>query len=158
MMSRWTLTVRFPVLVVVLTGCTVYHSHLTLRPEPPEGGTTETMVTLEDERIAGEIVSALAEKYEMSLVPGPYDDKFTEPYRGLPFFKGRGFHRDVALGAMVHKNGSEIVFTVTDQAHGNETELTSAIERNLDEAVARQFPGFLRTWDRSSVARNPLAP
>lgn len=157
-MRRWTLTVRLPILMVLLSGCTVYGSHLTLRPQPLEGSTTKAIVTLEDERAAREIVSEIAKKYGMSLVPGPYDHTFTEPYRGLPLFKGRGFHRDVALGAMVHKNGSEIVFTVTDQAHGGPTEFTSAIEHDLEEEVARRFPGFTRTWDRSSVPLNPMAP
>lgn len=158
MTHHWSLTARLPVLMVLLTGCTVYRSTLTLRPESPKGKTTKAMVALEDERAAREIVSEIADRYEMSLVPGPYDHTFTEPYRGLPLFKGHGTHRDVALGAMVHKNGSEIVFTVTDQAHGGQTQFTSGIERYLDEAAARQFPEFSRTWNRTSVPRNPLAP
>lgn len=158
MTHRWSLVARLPLLMVLLTGCTVYRSNLTLRPASPKGETTKAMVTLENEKVAREVVSEIADRYGMRMVPGPYDHTFTDPFRGLLLFKGHGIDRDVALGAMVHKNGATIVFTVTDQVHGGQTELIFWIERDLDEAAARRFPDFSRTWNRSSVPRNPLAP
>ena len=145
-------------LAVLLSGCTVYGSRLTVQPKPSADRAVPPRLSSEDESAAQEIVSQIAAKYELAVVPGPYDDDFTEPYRGLPLFKGRGAQRDVALGAMVHQDGSEIVFTLTDQAHGEATATTLAIEHDLDTAVARRFPQCTLRWDRSSAPRSPLAP
>lgn len=129
---------------------------MVLQREPGDG---KVLVTLVDEKCAREIVTHIAERHELYLWPGPYYTGPNAPYRILVLFHGRAFLKpDVALGASVDKDASEIMFTIMDQGNGPATEFTSTIERELDEEVARRFPGFTRTWDRASVPRNPLAP
>lgn len=142
-------------LVWSVIGCNTYVASLTVRSEQAtETGASQPSFGEAAEHAAHLAVSRIAENDDMRLVAGPYDPRFTDPYRLLVLFKAG----DVSLSAQIKNDRSEIVFSITDQAHGGDTEFTSSLQRALEEQVANEFPGSEVVWTRSAVVRNPLAP
>lgn len=145
----------------LLAACSTYKASLTLRPVQREVAGESAALGSFGERemaIAQRIVQQIAEEHEMRTEPGPHDASFTEPYRVLTMFCGRGGERNVCLSAAVKDDWSELDFTITDQVHGSETEFTGVLWRRLQEETNEQLPGYAFAEDKSSTLRNPLAP
>ncbi len=145
----------------ILAACSTYKASLTFRPASGQAAGEPPVPEIFGERetaIAERIVEQIAEEYEMPTVPGPYDSRFTKPYRLLSMFRGPGDKRHVRLSAAVKDDRSEIAFVITDQEHGSETEFTGALWRTLQAKSSEQLAGFAVAEEKSSTLRNPLAP
>lgn len=147
----WLILLAF---VVFAVGCYAYGGRLIVRGPSTESNAKTIRFDDSDEKVANAIVSQIARENRMQIISEPSETQDIGPYVGLNLYK-RG---DVALGAMVRSDRSELVFTITDFLHSEPTDFTVRLKEALEAKVCHAFPNSSTKWEQSSKLWVPMAP
>lgn len=139
---------------ILMLGCSVFIERVVVLPE--RAGATERRAFDEAAKVvAVGIGSQVATANGLSLVPRPHTRLSGEEYDIATIFQKKG---RVWLSVLIKDDQSEIVFVITDQRHGEETEFTAALRRDLMRELALALPGAEVKYEYKSERGSLMAP
>ena len=138
-----------------MLGCSVFVGRVILVPERTSDATERRAFDEPSISIAVEIANRVAKRKGLSHDPGPYPRFGGDEYDTITIFQKRG---RIWLSLLVKDDGLEIIYVITDQGRGEETETTSSLRRDLIGEVKALLPHAEVKYEQKSERGSLMGP